>query len=99
MDELFPVCLGMAVGALLWHSRCSGAVCAAATLPLGFAATILSGEYLTSWTYLALDLGLAAIGVATGFLIAGRYWPKAASPPQSQAKTVAQLNRLRLRRS
>jgi hypothetical protein len=35
-----------------------------------FVATLLSGEYLTSWVYLLFDFGEAAFGLAVGLLIA-----------------------------
>lgn len=83
MDEVFPVCLGFAMGALIWRAalgRRSSAIGAAAMFAIGLAATVLSGEYLVSWTYLALDLGEAALGLIAGFVVARRFWPKAAVP-------------------
>lgn len=93
MDELVPICLGMAMGVLLWRGRWSGVVGAAALVLIGLTATVLSGEYLTSWSYLVPDVGEAALGLLAGFLIARRYWPKPV-PPQ----TPAGVNRIPINR-
>lgn len=73
MDELVPVLLGIVFGAGAWLGS-TGAMRVVlrivAVLISGVAATIASGEYLTSWIYLLLDFGEAAFGLAVGYAVA-----------------------------
>ncbi|HYB09446.1 MAG TPA: hypothetical protein VEJ16_07230 [Alphaproteobacteria bacterium] len=82
MDEIVPFVLGAVLGALIWtftSGRMRLALSVGAVLVSGFAATMLSGEYLESWVYLLLDFGEAAIGLAIGMFIARRVQSSRAS--------------------
>jgi hypothetical protein len=74
MEELFPLCSGLALGALLGLLRPSlrlptGVALAAA---LGVMATVASGEYSVSWAYLVIDIPLVVLAAAAGFVAARR---------------------------
>jgi hypothetical protein len=75
MEELVPFILGASFGALM-SFRAAGrarlAVCAAVVVLSGAVATVLSGEYQTSWVYLLLDCAEAALGLVVGLAIAAR---------------------------
>jgi hypothetical protein len=76
MVELLPIVLGTIVGAVIYRhtrGRTRLVLSVAAVIVSGTAATVLSGEYVESWIYLLLDLGLAALGLALGFAI-GHVW-------------------------
>jgi hypothetical protein len=78
MDELVPVILGFVLGAIIW--RCTTgkirlALSVLAVFASGVFATVTSGEYLSSWIYVLLDLGEAALGLAAGFAVAHRLLP------------------------
>jgi hypothetical protein len=94
MDELVPVILGAALGALIWRGtggRMRLALSILAVLVSGAAATVLSGEYVESWIYLLLDLGEAAFGLAIGFVIAHKLRPSRqaiATSSQKDGKTL-----------
>jgi hypothetical protein len=86
MDQLVPVVLGALLGALVWAvssgiSRATLSVLAVAVS--GATATIVSGEYLESYAYFALDLGEAAAGLTIGFAIARLMRPRTAGAPSS----------------
>ena len=72
MDELFPVILGIVVGLFVGFvpRRLRAATLAVASVCAGAAATILSGEYATSYAYLLIDLSEAGVGCAMGLLFA-----------------------------
>jgi hypothetical protein len=73
MDELVPIILAAILGALIWRVRSNRTrtmLGALVVLVVGPAATVLSGEYVTSWIYLLLDLGEAAFGLALGMALA-----------------------------
>jgi hypothetical protein len=73
VDELVPVILGAVLGALVWASTRSWTkafLSIGAVVVSGITATVVSGEYHTSWVYLLLDLSEAAFGLVIGFVIA-----------------------------
>ncbi|MGH7049718.1 MAG: hypothetical protein ACREFJ_05060 [Acetobacteraceae bacterium] len=73
MDELVPVLLGIIFGAGAWLTstgKTRVVLSVVAVLISGAAATVASGEYLTSWIYLLLDFGEAAFGLAIGYAVA-----------------------------
>jgi hypothetical protein len=75
MEELVPFILGAILGALMSFRRIGRArvtVCAAVVVSGGAVATVLSGEYQTSWVYLLLDCAEAALGLVAGLAIAAR---------------------------
>lgn len=82
MQELFPILFGLILGAALGFVRPSlrlpvGAVLAIA---LGVLATVVTGEFSSSWAYLLVDIPLVALSALAG-LLAGRRVAAGASPP------------------
>jgi len=78
VDEIIPVILGAVLGAAIWRSTTGWVrlvLSVLAVLVSGAFATVMSGEYHTSWVYLLLDLGEAALGLAAGFFVAYRLLP------------------------
>jgi hypothetical protein len=75
MDELVPVMIGGALGAIIWlgtTGRKRFALSVLAVIVSGIIATVTSGEYLESWIYLLLDFGEAALGLVLGYVVAAR---------------------------
>jgi hypothetical protein len=72
LDELFPLCSGLALGALLGFLRPSLRVPAGVSLStaLGVMATVATGEYRLSWSYLLIDIPLVGLAAILGFLAA-----------------------------
>ena len=72
MNELFPVLSGLLVGSLLTLIRPQMRLTAGvvASVVLGTAATIVSGEYRIGWEFLLVDIPLVAIASAAGFATA-----------------------------
>jgi hypothetical protein len=72
MEELIPFILGALLGALFaarTTGRARSAAYAAAVALSGGVATVLSGEYQTSWVYLLLDCAESAFGLVVGLAI------------------------------
>jgi hypothetical protein len=74
MQELIPFTAGLLLGAILALLRPGLRLAAGAAIAgvLGALATVISGEFRTSWSYLAFDIPLAAAAVYLGWLIARR---------------------------
>jgi hypothetical protein len=74
MHELFPLTAGLLLGALLGLVRPSlrPAAGAAGAIALGVLATLISGEFRTSWDYLLFDIPLVAVCAFLGMLVARR---------------------------
>jgi hypothetical protein len=75
MTELLPLTLAALLGTLTWRtttgrgrSFCSALV----VLFVGGVATLCSGEYRLSWTFILLDCGEASLGLIVGFIITQR---------------------------
>jgi hypothetical protein len=73
MQELFPLACGLFLGAALGFVRPSvrlpiGVVLA---IVLGVLATVVTGEFKSSWSYLLIDIPLVAVAAILG-LMAGR---------------------------
>jgi hypothetical protein len=70
MNELFPLASGILVGSALGVLRPAGRLWLAVLLSivLGFAATVLSGEFRIGWEYLLIDIPLVAISAAGAYL-------------------------------
>lgn len=87
MDELIPVVLGAAFGALIRRGgdrRARIGLAVLAVAASGAVATIRSGEYEDSWLYLLLDAGEAAAGLIAGLALAHHLRrPGGASGPSS----------------
>jgi hypothetical protein len=76
MEEMVPFILGLLFGAVIWHKTSGRAHIAAsviAVIAAALTATLVSGEFKESWLFLLLDAGLAAFGLAIGFLLAHAY--------------------------
>ena len=71
MEEILPIVSGFLVGALAHRLRPSLRLIA--TVPIGIAfgvlATVLSGEFQVSWSFLAIDIPLVALGAAVGWRV------------------------------
>ena len=69
MQELIPIGCGLLLGAALGFVRPSIRlpVGAALALVLGLLATVISGEFKTSWGYLLVDVPLVALAAFLGF--------------------------------
>lgn len=74
MEELLPVASGLVLGAILGLLRPSLRVPVGVTLiiVLGVVATVASGEYLISWSFLLIDIPLVAVSAAAGLFVTHR---------------------------
>jgi len=72
MDELFPLVGGAVLGILVAGLRPSLRLWTGALLSglLGFAATVLSGEFRIGWEYLLVDIPLVAVSASLSFALA-----------------------------
>ena len=69
MSELFPLAAGLLVGALLARSftgRTLWALIALAAVAIGFCATLISGEWLSSWDFVLVDIPEALVTMLLG---------------------------------
>lgn len=73
MSEFFPLACGILVGSVLGVVRPAGRLRLAILLSivLGFAATVISGEFRIGWEYLLIDIPLVAISTAGAYLLLG----------------------------
>jgi hypothetical protein len=72
MEELLPFALGCILGFAVWRGTSGwlrSMLFVVAAFAAAFAATVLTGEYHTSWLYLLLDLSLAALGIIASILL------------------------------
>ena len=74
VQELLPVMSGLFLGSLLGLLRPSLRVPIGAVLivALGVLATVVSGEYLISWSFLLIDIPLVAVSAAAGLFVTHR---------------------------
>jgi hypothetical protein len=67
--ELFPLAAGLLIGALLAR-RVSGrklwVLVAVAAVAIGFCATFISGEWLSSWEFVFVDIPEALVAALLG---------------------------------
>lgn len=72
MGELIPVTSGLVAGILLgWSSRRrSWIVWLAVAVVLGVFATVVTGEWRSSWGFVLVDIPLVALFAAAGFKLA-----------------------------
>ncbi len=72
MQELFPLACGLLLGAALGFVRPTirlpVGVCLA--IVLGVLATVLTGEFKTSWGYVLVDIPLVAVAAILGLFAA-----------------------------
>ena len=73
MQELFPILFGLILGAALGFVRPSMRLPLGAGLAiaLGVLATVVTGEFKSSWAFLLIDIPLVALSAVAG-LLAGR---------------------------
>jgi hypothetical protein len=74
VEELLPVASGLVIGSILGLLRPSLRVPIGVVLILTFGAlaTMVSGEYLISWSFLLIDIPLVAISVGAGLIVTHR---------------------------
>jgi hypothetical protein len=74
VEELLPVASGLVLGFILGLLRPSVRVPVGLVLivALGVAATVVSGEYLISWSFLLIDIPLVAISAVAGLIVTHR---------------------------
>jgi len=74
VEELLPVMSGLILGSLLGLLRPSLRVPIGVVLilALGVLATVVSGEYLVSWSFLLIDIPLVAVSAATSLFVTHR---------------------------
>ncbi|HEX5622233.1 MAG TPA: hypothetical protein VFX51_27655 [Solirubrobacteraceae bacterium] len=74
MQELIPIVLGLALGAALGYVRPSMRLAIGAVLAvvLGVAATLVTGEFKASWSYVLFDIPLVGLCAVAGLLIGRR---------------------------
>ena len=72
MSELFPLACGILVGSVLGFVKPAGRLRLAILLSilLGFAATVISGEFRIGWEYLLIDIPLVAVSAGLSFTLA-----------------------------
>ncbi len=70
-NEIFPVISGVLVGSVLGGvtARRRPWVWALLSVVLGLAATVVSGEFKTTWGYLLIDIPLVGATSAGAFLV------------------------------
>lgn len=74
MEEILPVASGLFLGALIGLLRPSLRLPVGAVLIVAFGvlATVVSGEYLISWSFLLIDIPLVAISAVAGLYVTHR---------------------------
>jgi len=74
VEEILPVVSGLFLGALIGLLRPSLRlpVGAALIMAFGVLATVLSGEYLISWSFLLIDIPLVAVSAAASLYVTHR---------------------------
>jgi hypothetical protein len=74
VEELLPVASGLVIGLTLGLLQPSLRVPIGVVLILAFGvlATVVSGEYLISWSFLLVDVPLVAISVGAGLFMTHR---------------------------
>jgi hypothetical protein len=74
VEEVLPVASGIFLGALigLLHPSSRIPVGAALILAFGVLATVVSGEYLISWSFLLIDIPLVAVSAAASLYVTHR---------------------------
>ena len=77
MSELLPIFSGLCLGSLLVlvRPRTRPTVAVAASIVLGTIATVVSGEFRTSWDFLLIDIPLVAFATSIGFFATRRLRP------------------------
>jgi hypothetical protein len=71
MEELLPVASGLVIGLILGLIRPSLRIPVGVLLIVAFGvvATVVSGEYLISWSFLLIDIPLVALSAAASLFV------------------------------
>jgi len=71
VEELLPVASGLVIGLILGLLRPSlrMPVGLISIIAFGVLATVVSGEYLISWSFLLIDIPLVAVSAAAGLFV------------------------------
>jgi hypothetical protein len=87
VNELFPFVSGVALGLLVGVLRPSLRLGAGALLAvlLGFAATVVSGEFRIGWEYLLIDIPLVGASAFMSFAITRKIVLRRRYPPEEGA--------------
>jgi hypothetical protein len=74
VQELLPIVSGLVIGLILGLVRPSLRVPIGVALIIAFGvlATVVSGEYLISWSFLLIDIPLVAVSAAAGLFVSHR---------------------------
>jgi hypothetical protein len=74
VEELLPVASGLLIGLILGLLRSSLRVPVGLGLIIAFGvlATVVSGEYLMSWSFLLIDIPLVAVSAAASLFVTHR---------------------------
>ena len=74
MEEILPVASGIFLGALIGLLRPSlrFPIGALLIVAFGLLATVASGEYLISWSFLLIDIPLVAVSAAASLYVTHR---------------------------
>jgi hypothetical protein len=74
VEELLPVASGLLIGLILGLLRSSLRVPVGLVLIIAFGvlATVVSGEYLISWSFLLIDIPLVAVSAAASLFVTHR---------------------------
>ena len=74
VEELLPVASGLIIGLILGLLRSSLRVPVGLVLIIAFGvlATVVSGEYLISWSFLLIDIPLVAVSAAASLFVTHR---------------------------
>ena len=74
VEELLPVASGLVIGLILGLLRSSLRVPVGLGLIIAFGvlATVVSGEYLISWSFLLIDIPLVAVSAAASLFVTHR---------------------------
>jgi len=87
MGELIPFGFGLLLGVALGRVRPSLRLPlgAALAIPLGFAATALTGEAAISWAFVLIDIPIVALGALVARLVERRLSPATRRAPAGGA--------------
>jgi hypothetical protein len=74
MKEFLPISCGLLLGAILGYVRPAMRLAVGGLLAilLGTLATVITGEFMTSWSYLLIDIPLVAVAALLGLVAAQR---------------------------
>jgi hypothetical protein len=74
VEEILPIASGLFLGALIGLLRPSLRIPIGAVLIVAFGvlATVVSGEYLISWSFLLIDIPLVAVSAAASLYVTHR---------------------------